>query len=103
MHGAIRTSLRLCGLLGHARRNARRVVVRRNEVALPHLPAAFDGFTLLHLSDLHIDAAPDFPSVLIEAVRSLHYDLCVLTGDYRSRTSARTRQRWPGWRRCGHI
>ncbi|HUN44052.1 MAG TPA: metallophosphoesterase [Acetobacteraceae bacterium] len=86
LHGLVRGGLRVTGLLGRARRNARRIVLRRHDVVLPHLPPAFDGFTLLHLTDLHIDAAPDFPPVLIEAVRNLDYDLCVLTGDYRART-----------------
>jgi hypothetical protein len=82
----IRGGLRSVGLLGRARRNARCIVLRRNEVALPHLPPEFDGFSLLQLTDLHIDAAPDYAAVLIEAVRGLDYDLCVLTGDYRLRT-----------------
>jgi len=86
MHGLVRGGLRLSGLLGHARRNARRIVVRRHAVDLPHLPPAFDGFTMLQLSDLHIDAAPDYAAVLIEAIRGLDYDVCVLTGDYRART-----------------
>ncbi len=84
LHGLVRGSLRISGMLGRARRNARRLVLRRHDIVLPHLPTAFDGFTVLHLSDLHIDAAPDFPAVLIEAVRGLDYDLCVLTGDYRA-------------------
>jgi uncharacterized protein len=86
VHGLVRGSLRSVGLLGRARRNARRIVLRRHEVALPHLPPAFDGFSVLQLSDLHIDAAPDYAAVLIEAIRRLDYDLCVLTGDYRART-----------------
>jgi uncharacterized protein len=86
LHGLVRGSLRISGMLGRARRNARRLVLRRHDIVLPHLPTAFDGFILLHLSDLHIDAAPDFPAVLIEAVRGLDYDLCVLTGDYRALT-----------------
>jgi uncharacterized protein len=86
LHGLVRGSLRMAGLLGRARRNARRILLRRHDVVLPHLPSAFDGFTLLHLTDLHIDSAPDFAAVLIEAVRGLDYDLCVLTGDYRART-----------------
>jgi len=85
-HWLVRGGLRLTGLLGRARRNARRIALRCHDVVLPHLPPAFDGFTLLHLTDLHIDAAPDFTPVLIEAVRALDYDLCVLTGDYRART-----------------
>ena len=83
---AIRIGLRLTGLHARGRRNARRIAVRHHVVTLPHLPRVFDGFTLLQLSDLHIDAAPGFGHALIEAVRPLAYDVCVLTGDYRART-----------------
>ena len=38
---------------GHA--NAGKLQLRRNDVRLPRLPEAFDGFTILHLSDLHAD------------------------------------------------
>jgi predicted MPP superfamily phosphohydrolase len=86
LHGLVRGGLRMSGMLGRARRNARRLELRENTVVLAHLPAEFDGFTLLQLSDLHIDAAADYPAVLIEAVRALDYDLCVLTGDYRALT-----------------
>lgn len=85
LHGLVRGGLRATFLLQRARRNARRLVLRRHEVVLPHLPRAFDGFTLLQLSDLHIDLAPDYADVLIAAIRDLDYDLCVLTGDYRAR------------------
>jgi hypothetical protein len=86
IHGLIRAALRLTGLHGRGRRNALDIQVREHEVRLPGLPRAFDGYTLLHLSDLHIDMRPDFTGALIERVQSLNYDLCVLTGDYRART-----------------
>ncbi len=89
MHALVRYGLRSVGLLGRARRNARRIVLRRNVVVLSRLPAEFDGFTILQLSDLHIDAAPDYADVLIAAISGLEYDLCVLTGDYRARTFGR--------------
>jgi len=73
-------------MLGRGRRNARRIEVRHNHVAIPGLPPAFDGYTLLQISDLHLDMAADFPHVLSEAVRHLDYDICVLTGDYRAET-----------------
>lgn len=82
----IRYALRLAGLYKRGRRNARRICVFRNEIRLPHLPAQFDGFTLLHLSDLHLDLSQDLPDALIAAVRNLDYDACVLTGDFRART-----------------
>jgi predicted MPP superfamily phosphohydrolase len=89
IHGLIRGSLRLVGLHGRGRRNALAIEVRRNQVPLPHLPAVFDGFTVLQLSDLHIDMNAEFVDALIERVRPLEYNLCVITGDYRARTFGR--------------
>jgi uncharacterized protein len=86
VHSLIRNSLRLVGLHDRGRRNALAIQVRENEVVLPNLPPAFDGFTILQLTDLHVDMSREFVPTLIEAVRSLDYDLCVLTGDYRART-----------------
>ena len=82
----IRNSLRLMLLHGRGRRNARKLTVRHNHITVPGLPAAFNDYTILQISDLHIDMAPDFPHVLIEVLRQVEYDLCVLTGDYRAET-----------------
>ncbi|MCJ7556104.1 MAG: metallophosphoesterase [Gammaproteobacteria bacterium] len=82
----IRTVLRMTGLLERGRRNAMDIGIRENPVSLPRLPNSFDGFTLLHISDLHLDSRPDFPLRLAEVVAPLEYDLCVLTGDYRFHT-----------------
>lgn len=84
--GLLRGSVRLAGLHARGRCNARAIELRRNELVFRHLPDAFDGFTLLQLSDLHLDLNPDIVEILVERVRSLEYDLCVLTGDYRART-----------------
>lgn len=86
IHGLIRGGLRLVGLLGRGRRNALAIELRDHEVSIPHLPQAFDGFTILQLSDLHCDENPELLERLIERIRPLEYDLCVLTGDYRLRT-----------------
>jgi predicted MPP superfamily phosphohydrolase len=86
VHGLIRGCVRLAGLYGRARRNAIAPQLRHNEVALARLPAAFDGLRLLHLSDLHLDMCRDNLHALCAAVRTLDYDLCVMTGDYRART-----------------
>jgi predicted MPP superfamily phosphohydrolase len=82
----IRNSLRLMLLHGRGRRNARKLVVRHNPITVSSLPAAFNDYTILQISDLHIDMAPDFPHVLIEVLRQVEYDLCVLTGDFRAET-----------------
>lgn len=85
-HSVIRAGLRLCMLHGRGRRNARRIGLRHNRFTIPDLPESFEGYTILQVSDPHLDMAPDFPHVLIEAVRDVDYDLCVLTGDYRADT-----------------
>ena len=86
VHGLIRGALTLAGLHGRGRRNVLRFQLRRNDVVLPALPAAFDGYTLLQLSDLHLDLSAALQESLTEYVRHLQYDACVLTGDFRFRT-----------------
>ena len=56
------------------------------DVMLEGLPEAFDGFSILQLSDIHIDGMPDEGERLIRLIRKLRYDLCVLTGDFRFQT-----------------
>jgi len=85
-HSVIRLALRLCGLHDRGRRNALDLRVRNNRIDLPHLPAAFDGFTMLQLSDLHLDVNAELGAVLAERIRGLDYDAAVLTGDFRGRT-----------------
>ena len=82
----IRAVLKLTGLYWRARRNAGRVIVRQNDIAFKELPPRFDGFTILHLSDLHVDMSEAAMQRVCELVGGLRYDLCVLTGDYRGKT-----------------
>jgi predicted MPP superfamily phosphohydrolase len=86
MHGLIRAVLTLTGLHGRGRRNVLNIQRRENQVWLKRLPPAFEGYTLLHLSDLHLDMSPAHVERLIESVRGLKHDVCVLTGDFRFRT-----------------
>jgi predicted MPP superfamily phosphohydrolase len=86
IHSIIRNTLRLAGLYGRGLRNAERVEVRHNDVKSERLPAVFDGFAILHISDMHVDISQGAMSRLIELVDDLRYDICVLTGDYRGKT-----------------
>ena len=86
MHSLMRLALRMTGLYRRGLRNAADLRIRHNEVALTRLPAAFDGFTLLHLSDLHLDADPAYPAALIQRLQEVDYDVCVMTGDFRAKT-----------------
>lgn len=63
--------------------NAKTINVTRLILKYPNLPAAFDGFRILHLSDLHIDSIPGFATLIRDRIKNLEFDVCVLTGDYR--------------------
>jgi predicted MPP superfamily phosphohydrolase len=78
--------LRVTGTYWRGRANAGKVQVRRKTVQLPNLPSAFDGFVILHLSDLHADLSGAAMQRVAELAHDLDYDLCVFTGDYRGRT-----------------
>ncbi len=86
VHGVIRAALWLVGLHGRGKRNAARVVLRENYVRFADLPPAFDGFTILHLSDLHVEMSRSAMERVASLVEELTYDVCVLTGDFRART-----------------
>lgn len=86
LHSVIRYVLRMVGLYRRGRRNAADIRIRQNVLVLPSLSAAFDGYTILHISDPHVDMDECALHALIERVRAVDYDLCVLTGDYRART-----------------
>ena len=101
---AIKAALMLSGLYWRGRRNARRVQLRRNRVMSARLPAAFDGFTILHLSDLHVELSAGAIERVIELLAEPRYDLCVFTGDYRAGTSGPFETTLAGLQRlCSHV
>jgi predicted MPP superfamily phosphohydrolase len=85
-HSIIRTVLKLSGLYWRGRRNAERVQINTNHVPSGKLPPRFDGFTVLHISDTHVDMNQRAMLRLAELVEGLQYDACVLTGDFRAKT-----------------
>jgi calcineurin-like phosphoesterase family protein len=50
------------------------------------MPLKFDGFTILHISDMHVDMNEGAMHHLRTLLPELSYDICVLTGDYRGKT-----------------
>ncbi len=85
-HSVIRNTLKLAGLYWRGHKNTGRVQTRLNRIDAPGLPAAFNGFTILHLSDMHVDMSQGAMHRLIELLHDIDYDVCVLTGDYRGKT-----------------
>src|SRR5690606_41014574 len=84
--GFIRFCLQAVGLFNRAQNNSRKLRTAHNSFVLPDLPEAFEGFRILHLTDLHVDMDEQNLQAVIRQIEPLDYDLCVLTGDYRQRT-----------------
>lgn len=76
--------LKLLGLREALRRRFLDVRVVEQEWKLPALPAAFEGFRLLQLSDLHCDLDPALTPVVETLVRATPHDAAVITGDFRN-------------------
>ena len=79
--------LRICGLYERGVRNARNVRLKCLDLGFQDLPVEFDGFRILHLSDLHVDFLPETLDAALELASGARFDICVLTGDYRKRVS----------------
>jgi uncharacterized protein len=86
LQALLRKALKLSGLYWLGQRNAARLCVRENVISAPRLPRSFDGFTLLQISDLHVEFSEEALRYAASAIESLSYDICVLTGDYRALT-----------------
>ncbi|MFO8142414.1 MAG: metallophosphoesterase [Marinobacter sp.] len=84
--GLIRFCLQAVGLFNRAQANSRKLNTAHNTFVVPDLPAAFEGFRILHLTDLHVDMDEHNLQAVIRQIEPLEYDLCVLTGDYRQLT-----------------
>lgn len=91
---------RAMGLYARGVQNALSPVVRRVPMYLDDLPAAFDGFEILHLSDFHIDEIEGLAEALAPVLRGLRPDICVMTGDYRFEISGPCEE---AYRRMGLV
>ena len=85
-HVLIRLVLMMTGLYWRGLRNAKDVQVRHNYIRSAALPSAFDGYTVLQLSDLHVDMNQGAMERVVAVLKGLDYDICTLTGDYRAQT-----------------
>src|SRR4249919_172000 len=85
-HVLIRALLMVSGLYWRGLRNAKQVRVTHNIIKPPRLPTSFKGFTVLQISDLHVDMNLEVVKRVKSLVDRLHYDVCVLTGDFRGKT-----------------
>ena len=85
-HVLICAVLMATGLYWRGLSNAAKVNIRHNRIVSPRLPKAFDAFTIIQLSDLHVEMSETAMERVVDLLREAPYDVCVLTGDYRGRT-----------------
>lgn len=62
-------------------------VVKEYTVSIKNLPATFDGFTILQISDLHAKEYGRNQQGLIDLIRQHEFDIAVLTGDMIDRNN----------------
>ncbi len=77
--------LKAFGLYKRGMLTAGNLVVNRQEIHFSNLPAAFDSYRILHLTDLHLDTLEDTGRLVAQKIKGLKVDLCVITGDYRNK------------------
>jgi len=91
-----RVFLNASGLFAAGRRRALDLRLVELDLAHPDLPPEFDGYRLLHLTDLHLDGMPELTGLIAGLVRGRPVELCVWTGDYRWRMHGTYDQILPG-------
>lgn len=79
----ITLGLKTMGFYHWGFKNALDVALKQHELYFENLPRNFDGYKILHLSDLHIDCLPGLEDVICQMISGLEYDMCAITGDYR--------------------
>ncbi len=57
-------------------------------VFLPDLPRNFDGYRILHLTDLHLDNIEDTAISTAQHIAGLDSEICIITGDIRDNIHA---------------
>lgn len=82
-HLFMKTVFKLTGIEVIGKKNALDIQTRRLDLHFPDLPEAFDGYTILFLTDLHLDGLDGLTERLLALIRPLSADLCLLGGDYR--------------------
>ncbi len=77
--------LQITGCYERGVRNAKDICLRELNLTFPNLPKSFNGFSILHLSDLHLDGTEGLAQTIVSTIGDREVDLCVLTGDYRTK------------------
>jgi predicted MPP superfamily phosphohydrolase len=73
------------GAAGYLYYEYKAIAVQRYTVPIMNLPAEFEGFTILHLSDLHNKEYGFEQRYLVDLIRREQFDIIALTGDFIDR------------------
>lgn len=91
-HGAFALVLEILGRglqltpwYGRGVRNALDLELTRLELKVAGLPAAFDGYRILHVSDSHLDILPSVADAAARLLDGIEVDLLAVTGDVHGR------------------
>lgn len=73
------------------------VQINEYEVPVAHLPPAFEGYRIAHLTDLHLGllVSRQFVKEVVSTVNDVGADMIACTGDYVHDTSDEVRAVWP--------
>ena len=74
---------KITGLYDKGVANALNIRVEEKAFHFSTLPDAFDQFRILFLSDLHLDGIESLTDTLIDLLRDIDVDLCLIGGDIR--------------------
>ncbi len=80
---ALKLALKVARIYSRGVENALTPAISNITLFFPRLPAALNGFQILHLSDFHIEGTPGLTERLVPLLEKLRPDVCVMTGDYR--------------------
>jgi hypothetical protein len=80
---AITIAVKLSGQYERGVANALMFEVQKVDLPCPKLPPELEGFSILFLSDLHLDGVPGLTERLIGVLDGMEADICIFGGDYR--------------------
>ncbi len=83
-HWFMKTVFKLTGLYEKGKQNALDVQLNNINFNFEDLPSEFDNFTILFISDLHLDCLEGLTQKVKDLVEPLNPDICILGGDYRT-------------------
>ncbi|MGC8719046.1 MAG: CDP-archaeol synthase [Thermodesulforhabdaceae bacterium] len=83
-HLLLKAMLKMCGYYDRGVKNALDIQIRIVKIPFPDLPSAFNGYSILFLSDLHLNCHEKLLESLLRVLDQIpECDICILGGDYR--------------------